>query len=82
MGESGEATGCKEKGLVLNFTVTFGHEVSAFLHVAGMRTVELERELRGTEQRGEFLKEITIKDLFLVRSVTIMYKDYLSISFK
>lgn len=49
---------------------------------AGVRTVELERESRGTEQRGEFLKEITIKDLFLVRLITIMYKDHFSISFK
>ena len=39
-----------------------------------VRTVELERELRSSEQRGEFLKEITIKDLFPVRSVTIMHK--------
>lgn len=58
MGKSGQVTGGKEKGLVPTKSLLF-------YMWGGVRTVELERELRSSEQRGEFLKEITIKDYFL-----------------
>lgn len=73
MGKSGQVTGGKEKGLVAT-------KSPLFCMWGGVRAVELERELRSSEQRGDFLKEITIKDLFPVRSVTIMHKDQFTVN--
>ena len=81
-GSLGRRLDAKRRAQCLTSLLPLATKSLLFFLWAGVRTVELKRELRGTEQRGEFLKEITIKDLFLVRSVTIMYKDHFSISFK
>lgn len=67
VGKSGEQLGSNRKaaGLAPLLTLAIASLVFCYLHGGGVRTAELEKELRRAEKRGGVSKEVTIRMHFL-----------------